>query len=133
MVTKCKNSVFCVLFLLLIAIGTICGIALFRVAFLTRTRWTLQYCTLIVQAVSNGMIPTVISGVRPVLVAWLVGYLPVKNHVIFWLIGLRGFLAAFSISAFWTVQTEPWILTLRGLLTLPLFYYFCKKSFTSIL
>ena len=123
---KCRNSVFCVQFLIFFLLGTICGIWFYRCLAELETVWLEPYCSLLTGA--SGW-SALFSAVRPLIAAWLVWFCPEGYRILPLLIGMRGCLTAYTACAVLRAGLPSGPVILRGLVILPLFYWLCRRAF----
>lgn len=121
----CKKTVFSILFLISFAVGTICGVLLFRLMLPRGQDWILDYCVSLRHSMSVPPIFQVLLLVRPFLIVFAAGLLPFRRKLIPALIALRGCLLAYTCSAFYSCDVVFTAYLLRNLLCLPLYYSFC--------
>ena len=121
---KCKNAVFSIVFLFFFFLGTICGIFLFRCIAQSQSLWLRDYCTALSGAFSG---PGAVAALlRPLLVVLAVGMFPFGHRLLPLIIFFRGCLMAYCFSACFAAGLSPELPMLRGVLLLPLFYFFCR-------
>lgn len=123
---KCKNAVFSGLFLLIFSLGAICGAFLVRLIALGESGWLVSYCTSLAEASAPTPWTVLFVVLRPVLVVLAVGMLPGGYRLLPVLVFLRGCLTAYAAAACYMTGVSPAFVIFRGLLLLPLFYYFCR-------
>ena len=87
---KCKNSVFCVFFLLCFFVGTICGTLIFRIIFNLHGAWVGAYYADLYRDGENSFFCLFASCLRPLVSALLLGSLSYRKRLIPALIALRG-------------------------------------------
>lgn len=131
---KCKKSVFCIYFLILLFCGTISGIFCFRCIWGTDNTWLISYSRSL--ALSAGIldIGTCLCLLRPYFVLVLVSFLPRSNCVMLVLIFLRGFLTSYYCSALWSGGCEVSQIILRCAVLLPAFFLignwlYCRRIY----
>lgn len=127
---KCRNSVFCVLFLALFLLGTICGILLLNLFSQSQPGWLTSYCRSIGWIDFDRVFGTVFVWTAPIIAVWLTGMLPFSGRMILVLILFRGVLAGYAAAAYWRAGMEPWSLAIREGFLLPLFYVLCQAAMT---
>ena len=123
---KCKNAVFSIVFFLFFIFGAICGALLFRMISQKSGTWIADYCLALSGAgpLSTGAFLFVL--LRPVLLVLVAGMIPGGHRTLPILIFLRGCLMAYSASACFVTGVSPAFVIFRGVILLPLFYFFCR-------
>ena len=119
---KCKNSVFCMLFLVSFAFGTICGVLLFRLLADCENDWILVYGRSLPASYGLGWL-------RPLLLAALLGLVGWGRLMIPVLIFCRGLLMAYLVSVLHSCSLGLGSALFRGLIMLPLFFLICLWSY----
>lgn len=128
---KCKNSVFCILFLFYFFLGTICGIFLFRKLQGAHCAWITAYCTALTQMNPPDLLKQLFFICKPLAIALVLGICPSGYRLIPILIAVRGCIMAY-IAAFYAVSgLPPAALVFRWLLFLPVFYYLCWLAYST--
>ena len=123
--SKCRNSVFCVKFLVFFLLGTICGIWLYRCLAELETLWLEPYCSLLGTA---SVFSACLAALRPLILAGLACIHPWGCRVVPLLIGVRGLLTVYSACAVLRAGLPPGGVILRGLVILPAFYWLCRRA-----
>jgi len=127
--SKCRKSLFCILFLFFFSLGTICGVLSFRYLAELCSGWMYLYCGSL-HPLRNGLfLPFVFSWLRPLLLAFLMRMVPWGKRVLPVLIFSRGFLTAYSAAACFSCGQPPVWVIVRGMTLLPLFYALCRFAF----
>lgn len=119
---KCKNSVFCVSFLLCFLAGTICGVFCFSCASSSLICWQWH---IDLNACSAPAIGLLCSFFRPLLVAAVFGISPLGRKYVWLLIGMRGLLCSYLCCAVIDLHNTFSLVILREFLLLPVFYWLC--------
>lgn len=127
---KCKNAVFCGVFLLFFSIGAICGVFLIKIVTQSESNWLISYCMNLAKTQVRSPWVTVFLILRPIMIVLAVGIIPGGYRFLPVLIFLRGCLTAYSAAACHVTGLSPAFVIFRGLLLLPLFYYFCRWVYT---
>ena len=127
---KCKNAVWNGLFLLIFSLGAICGAFLVRIIALGEGSWLAAYCAGLSEASALTPWAMLFVVLRPVLVVLAVGMIPGGYRLLPVLVFLRGCLTAYASAACYVTGSSPAFVIFRGLLLLPLFYYFCRWVYT---
>ena len=120
---KCKNSVFCVLFLVLYACGTICGILLFQLLADCENDWVLAYGWRLPLDYRLG------SWIRPLVLAGILGLVGWGRSVVPVLVFCRGLLMTYVVCVLYGCGRSLLPALVRGLILIPLFFAVCKWSF----
>ena len=128
LLSRCKKSVFCILFLLCYFLGTICGVLLFRFLAGSNDSWVRRYSTVLFCETPNGWY-VLFSFSRPLVFAAAAGMLSCGNRLIFWLIMLRGALAAYAAAAVWAAGCSLMPPLMRGIILMPLFFAVCRWAY----
>ena len=126
---RCRNSVFCVLFVFWFLLGTICGVLLFQVLAGTGSRWIVAYCDTLFRGQTVGLWSLVLCWSRPLLFVGLLGVVPWGRRILPTAIFLRGALTAYSAAAWYVSELRPIWIVVRGLTLLPLYYAACRFSY----
>jgi len=124
---KCRISVFCILYLVLFLLGTICGVLLFRLLCSRQDGWILAYSRVLSEETLPGS--RLFSWLRPLIVVVLLGLVPWGKRFIPVLIVLRGLLMAYFVSALFACGQPMGPAVLRGATMLPLFFAVSFWSF----
>lgn len=128
-VSKCRKSVFCMLFLFFFSIGTICGVLSFRYLAGAQSSWTFMYCRRLQLMEYGSFCSFVLAWIRPLLLVLVIGLVPWGKKFLPILITARGFLTAYSAAACLSCgQSLSWVV-IRGLTLLPVFYALCRFSY----
>lgn len=125
----CKNSVFCILFLVFFFLGTICGIFIFYYYIDENASWLSMYMSELSECDFRFCICSLISIVRPFLLVYLVWLTPVHRVFIFVPVFCRGMLFSFCLSAQIATTGSLTSCLLLNLIVLPLFFSFCRYLF----
>lgn len=120
---KCRNSVFCMVFLFLFAIGTICGVLLFRLLADCENDWVLAYGRALPSGYGFG------SWLRPLVVALALGLVDWGGRWIFALVFCRGLLMAYSVSVLHSCGLGLLPALIRGSILIPVFFLICLWSY----
>ena len=122
---NCRNSVFCVKFLLYFLIGTICGIWFYRCMIAQETDWLKSYCVGL-----EGNLPrfSVVAMLRPLVFAYLISLHSAGAYFLPALVFLRGFLTAYTTCAVLRLDFAVGLVLTRCVLILPVFYLLCCRS-----
>lgn len=123
---KCKNAVFSVLFFVSFCLGTIFGVFLLRVISKNGSEWLTSYCTVLEQAEALSPGSALFALLRPVMLVFVAGMIPKGYRLLPVLIFFRGCLTAYTASACYITGMTLSLVILRGLVLLPLFYFFCR-------
>ena len=123
--SKCRNSVFCVRFLVFFLFGTICGIWFYRCLAELETGWLEPYASGLETACGRSLLLAVF---RPLILGFLCCLHPFGWAAVPLLIGARGFLTAYSACAVLRVGLPAGPVILRGLVILPFFYRLCCRA-----
>ena len=122
---KCKNSVFCVIFLACFLAGTICGIFCFRCVLGSISGFDHLRIGGIV--LGNRMqTGAVFAAVRPLAVMAILAFVPCKRRYICILVALRGFLVAYFFCLFLRTSDDLFPVIFSEFLFLLLFYWLCN-------
>ena len=119
---KCRNSVFCIQFLVYFLAGTICGVLLFRWLSNSNGRWILQYGAAFLCPEHMRFDSWMFSVCRPVLLAFLTSIVPQMSRLLPVLVVFRGVLMAYCACVFLSIGALPLLICLRGAVVLILFY-----------
>lgn len=119
---KCRNSVFCTLFLVCFLVGTICGILLFRWLSNDKGAWVLRYGASLLTSERIHFASLLLSIFRPALLAFLAGVVSFGYRAVPVLVFVRGALMAYCGCVFLSTGNIPLMFFLRGAGTLVLFY-----------
>ena len=122
---KCKFSVFCILFLVLFSLGTICGVLFFRLLADYENNWIWAYGWSLLPLYRLG------SYIRPLVLAGAMSLVTWGKHCVLLLVFCRGLLMSYAISAFYACGQDMGLLLVQGLVILPLFYLVCLWSYSS--
>ena len=125
LVSKCKNSVFCAQFLFFFLVGTICGTWLYRCSDSVGIA-RLELTGLMTEEAVDWS--SVLSVLRPLVMAGLACIHPFGYHVLPVLVTMRGLLMSYAFCAVLCAGLSPGPLILRGMLLLPLFYSLCRLA-----
>lgn len=125
---KCRNSVFCIFFLVLFLAGTICGVLLFRLAADRSANWLLAYGRKLQR---DGLYLAWGPWVRPLLAAGVLGLVPWGRRVLPWLILLRGLLTAYGVCVAYGCGLSLAPAALRGLILGPAYFLVCLWSYNA--
>ena len=128
LLSRCKKSVFCILFLLCYFLGTICGVLLFRFLAGANDGWVRRYSAALFCETPDGW-NVLFSFCRPLLLAAAAGMLSCGNRLIVWLIVLRGALTAYAAAAAWAAGCSLTPLLMRGIILMPLFFAVCRWAY----
>ena len=128
LVNKCKNSVFCVFFCLCFLVCTICGVFCFRCSWVFARG--LDTCAVWrISTVDASMLITVLTWLRPLLIAYALSLHPAGHRFVFFLIVVRGFLLAYLYSSVCFARNDLLLLTAKEIVILPLFYWLCQWAY----
>lgn len=122
---KCKNSVFCVSFLICFTLGTICGVFAFRCFLSCASDWN----TLVLEGfhISNMRFWALIGAwFRTLAVVALFALLPTGYRAILPLVVVKAFLIAYLFSALQFYRVYAPFVVFKELSALPMFYWICK-------
>ena len=123
---KCKNSVFCVFFLLCFFVGTICGALLFRIFVRLHRVWIEVYCAELFSNEKASYLQLLLSGVRPILLIPIISCFTFGKRIIPFLIMLRGCGVAYLLSAAFCAQCGMFPLILWQFFLLVSFFCVCR-------
>ena len=125
----CKNSVFCILFLVFFFFGTICGVFLFSYYIDKNASLLSIYMRELSEHDAQFYISLLISMLRPFLLVYLLWLLPFHHMFVFVPVFCRGLLFSFYLSA--QIATAGSIISclFLNLFALPLFFCFCRCLF----
>lgn len=123
----CKKSVFCILFLLFFALGTICGVLFLRCLLTEDVTWLRSYCAELDHSNRSGVLLTLWFLLLPFLGAFAVGLTPFKDKLFPALFFLRGCFCVYAVGAFYTLGIPLTGILLRNLVLLPIFYAVCRE------
>ena len=123
----CKNSVFCILFLLFFSLGTICGVLLLHCVLRSDSQWVRAYCTALASQGGRGAFLNLWFLLLPFLAAFAIMLLPGGDKLLPVLFFLRGCVCTYSIGACLALQIPLTGILLRNLFLLPAFYAFSRK------
>lgn len=129
---KCKNSVFCVRFLIFFLIGTICGIWLFRCLAPGHAAWLSNYCFMLEHATFSSFTSATLPWFRPLALVVIIHYSSLTKYLLPVLIVFRGMLTTYSFCAIRLSGSSPGVFLFRGVLLLPLFYLLCFYADESV-
>ena len=121
-VLKCRKSVFCVQLLFFFAVGTICGILVFRWLVNSNSGWIRPYCLELLQSFENKIWTFLLSSLRPLLLICLLATFSWGPRLFPAFFFVRGFLASYCSSAFLTCGVLPGILLLRDVILISALY-----------
>ena len=128
---KCKKSVFCIYFLILFGLGTICGVFCFRCQMSANCQWILPYCGAISHSMSTAFVKSAAVLFRCGILMAALSILQRGYRAIFPLIIVRGFLMSYSFSALWIGGCSMISMILHACLILPAYYMLCSWAFFS--
>jgi len=131
MVSKCKNSVFCIHFLFFFLFGTISGVLCFRCMLLSNQLWTGVYCDYIGQSVSSKVLQELFVLIRPFFLVLLCALHPNGWKLLFPLIFIRGFLMSYCYAALWFGGYNFLLIVAKAMFLLPLYFFCCKWLYAS--
>ena len=118
---KCKNSVFCICFLIFLLCGTISGVFCFRCIWGANNTWLSSYSRSLALSAGTLDIGTCLCLMRPYLVLVLTSFLPRSSSFMFAVVFLRGFLTSYYCSALWCGGCDAALIVLRCAVLLPAF------------
>ena len=122
---KCKNSVFCAIFLACFLVGTICGVFCFRCVLGSLS----EFDHLRIGGIVFGnrmQMEAVFATVRPLGVMAVLAFVPCKRRYICILIVLRGFLMAYFFCLFLRTSADLFPVIFGEFLFLLLFFWLCN-------
>ena len=122
----CKNSVFCVLFLLFFLMGTICGVFLLRCLIVADRQWLAFYCCELDRLMPTSLFLRIWFQLIPFLVALVIRLSSCQDKLYPVLFFIRGCLITYSIGALLINDVVVTRVLLRNVLMLPAFYAFCR-------
>ncbi len=127
--SKCKKSVFCILFLFWFLTGTICGFILFQCLQNAQGPWVGAYCAALVGTAGSDLASYLFAAIRPLLLAGLLCLLPWGRRLVPLLTAARGCLVAYYMAFFFAASLSPLTMALREAVTMPLFFCLCRLAY----
>lgn len=124
MVTKCKNSVFAVLFLVCFLLGSLCGVLLLRMGLCQNAQWIIFYCRAMDPLTGIRLLEMSLLWACPMLLVVLIGFMS-WQRLLPWLIAVRGLVLSYTMAAYWSAGLSLWAPARRNVVLLPLFYALC--------
>lgn len=122
----CKKSVFSILFLLFIFLGTICGVLLFRCIFVARPGWISDYCvSLGISSFTASVQQFVVLSV-PFFLVWIAGMTAYAHRAILVIILLRGCLLSYYLCALYSADAAVFPHIIRSFPALLFFFIICQ-------
>lgn len=126
---KCKNSVFCICFLIFFFLGTICGVLCFRCQMIRNGPWILAFSKELSSSVSPLFVKNAVILFRSLLLLLAMALLPWGYRLVFPLIALRGFLMSYYFSALWIGECNVLFMVLLETLLMPAYYMMCSWAY----
>lgn len=120
---KCKNSVFCILFLFTFCLGTTSGVFLFRCFLCGQNYIELAYGLNVVT------IKYPLLWLRPILLMSALIIHPEGYRFVFPLVFVRAVLVSYLFSALWVYGLDISTVLLNYLLFLPIYFIISKRAF----
>lgn len=123
--SKCKNSVFCAVFLFCIFIGTICGVLLFRVFLEHNCSWPEAYFyELLYTPLKDFRLSFVVSA-APLLLVYISSFFSFRNKFLLIFIIWKGCCCSYLFCFCFYCNCYSWLFLIRQLLQLIAFYLVC--------
>ena len=129
---KCKNSVFCGLFLISVLLGTICAALLFQCICSRNYAWLLRYCESL-RFSSLSVRKFLLAVLQPMVFLLLFLFLPVSLRAVYILVFMRSFLFSFAVCAALLGGSGIFVMILRNFVVMSLWLYsglhiICRNS-----
>ena len=128
LVQKCKNSVFCVYFLFFFFVGTICGVFCYSLQISSDLDFVSYYSVAISESLFDCSLLSFLAAARPFVFVAFLALTSFGHRFLFLLIAVRGFMTAYTAAALWIGNCDLFLIFIRGLVLLPLFYGLCAWS-----
>ena len=123
---KCKNSVFCVFFLICFFIGTICGAFIFRVLYRLHSAWIVSYSTDLLMGRSVGFFSLLLCFLRPSVLVLVSGSLSFGRRLIPLLVIFRGCCVSYFLCTAFCAGCHISSILMTELMGLMIFFCVCR-------
>ena len=128
---KCKNSVFCILFLVFFSLGTICGSLLISILMRSDLRWLQNYCQALRLSSVHDISTWCLFFARPLLIAYTLSCVSFGDRLVLPYIAIRGCFCSYLFAALYISDCPFTVVLLRELILMPLFYMLCRRTWLS--
>lgn len=123
---KCKNSVFCVSFLVCFLVGTICGALFFRIMFQQNRTWAHMYCAELYGSRDADLFSLFLCCLRPLASAVVLGSFSFGRRFTAVLIAFRGLSVSYFLCFAFCAQCRVFPILASELMVLTAFFCVCR-------
>lgn len=125
---KCKNSVFCIYFLIFFLLGTICGIFVFASLLRNCENGIFLYCNKIFRSEVE-LLRVFLFWLKSILLLLLAAMSSVTHRAVLLLVACRGFLCSFSTAAALCADVSIFEVLFVNLILLSLYFFLASKVY----